>query len=83
MFILEVDGENPSSLESLDIPLAFTQLILHDAEWERAKAKRKPPKPKQEELCLRVLEEAIMIKLQEYPTTLQVSCKPCLNILFY
>ncbi|KAF9527317.1 hypothetical protein CPB83DRAFT_768637 [Crepidotus variabilis] len=71
VFILEIDDENPATLESLDIPIAFARLILHDDEWERAKAKGKPPKPKLEEHTLRVLKEALERRLQDYATTLE------------
>lgn len=53
--------------------VSFTRLILFDSEWDRSKAKGKPPRPKAELMTLRVMKKVLEKRLEDYNTTLDVS----------
>ena len=75
MFELEIDPSKKST-SSLEFPpafVSFTRLILFDSEWDRSKAKGKPPRPKAELTTLKVMKKVLERRLEEYATTLDVS----------
>jgi hypothetical protein len=54
--------------------LSFVNLlVLDDLEWQRMRLRGKPPKPKATDDVLTIIEIAILIRLERYPTTIQVS----------
>ncbi|KAG6831726.1 hypothetical protein H0H87_004277 [Tephrocybe sp. NHM501043] len=66
VFVLEADLELPPLLISL-----IHLLILDRGEWESAKSKGKPPKPKIDAYILGIVHEVLETRLKAYPTTLQ------------
>lgn len=58
----------------LEVPptiLAFTRLLVSDADWARAKSKGKPPKPVADATTLRIVHASLVQRLSAYPTTLE------------
>jgi SET domain-containing protein 6 len=75
VFELEIDPST-ESISSLEFPpafVSFTRLILFDFEWNRSKAKGKPPRAKAELMTLKVMKKVLEKRLEEYATTLDVS----------
>lgn len=60
-----------SELEIPSTILAFTRLLVSDADWARAKSKGKPPKPVADAATLRIVHAALVRRLAAYPTTLE------------
>ncbi|GLB37803.1 putative set domain-containing protein [Lyophyllum shimeji] len=66
VFVLESDLELPEPL------LSFVRLLLlNQADWESARAKSKPPKPKIDTDVLGIVLDVLETRLKAYPTTLQ------------
>jgi len=75
VFELDIDPSTKST-SCLEFPpafVSFTRLILFDSEWDRSKAKGKPPRPKAELMTLKVMKKVLEQRLEEYATTLDVS----------
>jgi hypothetical protein len=54
--------------------LSFVNLlVLDDLEWQRTSLRGKPPKPKATDDVLTIIEIAILIRLDRYATTIEVS----------
>ncbi|KAF5380369.1 hypothetical protein D9615_004738 [Tricholomella constricta] len=66
MFVLESDLELPEPLISL-----IRLLLLEQGEWETARRKGKPPKPKVDAVILSIVHDVLETRLKAYPTTLQ------------
>ena len=71
VFVLEASS-TPTSVELPPVLLSFAQLIRSQAEWERAKSKGKPPKPKADIDTLKIIQETLTRRSKVYPTTLEV-----------
>lgn len=60
----------------LDLPEAFISLIrlllLSQTEWEKARNKGKPPKAKIDAEVVAIAENALLSRLNEYPTSIEV-----------
>ena len=65
--MLETNLELPESLISL-----LRLLLSPDDEWEKARDKGKPPKPKIDERVLTLILSVLRRRLEEYPTSLEV-----------
>ena len=60
-----------------DEVISFTKLLfLPTAEWEKARDKGKPPKPKLDVVCSTTLQDVIERRMKSYPTSLEVSVLP-------
>ncbi|KAG6920153.1 hypothetical protein DXG01_004919 [Tephrocybe rancida] len=66
VFVLEADLGLPALLMSL-----IRLLVLDQDEWDSAKSKGKPPKPKIDAYILGIVHEVLETRLKAYPTTLQ------------
>ncbi|KAG6866402.1 hypothetical protein C0991_004687 [Blastosporella zonata] len=66
VFVVEADLEIPQLFISL-----LRLLLLDQGEWESAKSKSKPPKPKIDGYLLGIIYEVLETRLKAYPTTLQ------------
>ena len=67
VFVIESDLEIPPVL------IAFVRLLIIEAgEWEKARDKGKPPKPKVDENILSILQDVFRERLKLYPTDLEV-----------
>lgn len=67
VFVFETDLGLPEPFVSL-----ARLLLLPESEWEKAKDKGKPPKPKTDGLVLSLILHVVRRRLEEYPTTLEV-----------
>ena len=72
VFVLEISNLLPEDLVS------FTKLLaLTTQDWEKARDKGKPPKPKLDFSCLDALHRIVQKKTELYPTSLEVRhCAP-------
>jgi len=66
VFVLETNLELPESLISL-----LRLLLSPDDEWEKARDKGKPPKPKIDGRVLTLILSVLRRRLEEYPTSLE------------
>ncbi|KAF8070798.1 hypothetical protein FPV67DRAFT_1488737, partial [Lyophyllum atratum] len=66
IFVLESDLELPEPLVSF-----VRLLLLSEGDWETAKTKGKPPKPKVDIETLNTVYDVLETRLKAYPTTLQ------------
>ena len=54
--------------------LSFVNLlVLNELEWQKTRLRGKPPKPKATDDVLTIIEIAILLRLERYPTTIEVS----------
>lgn len=67
IFILDSDLELPQALVSF-----IHLLLLPGDEWEKLKAKSKPPKPKVDNEVLAIARDVITMRLEVYPTKISV-----------
>lgn len=67
VFILDSDLELPPALISLT-----RLLLLPGDEWEKLKAKGKPPKPKVDNVVLAIVRDVITTCVEVYPTKISV-----------
>jgi len=66
VFVLETDLEVPESFVSL-----ICLLLMPVGEWERARDKAKPPKPKVDEQVSSLMLSVLRRRLEGYPTSLE------------
>ncbi|KAF8160689.1 hypothetical protein B0H34DRAFT_697698 [Crassisporium funariophilum] len=73
---LEEGGDDVFVIEyDLELPMAFTsfiRLILLRSEWEKAKEKARPPRPKADAQTLGILQKLLDRRIAQYPTTIRV-----------
>lgn len=66
-FVLEFDLELPLAMISI-----IRLLLLPAGEWEKARDKGKPPKPKADQEVLVIMADVLVQRMKEYATTLKV-----------
>lgn len=67
VFVLDMENIVPDPFASF-----CKLLLLDDKEWEKAREKSKPPKPRLDVLTLPIAIHVLESRLQKYSTTLQV-----------
>lgn len=85
MFDLEIDPYT-ESLAVLGLPpvlVSFIRIILYDSEWDRSKAKGKPPKPKMDPIILVIMKKVLEKRLEDYQTSLEVGFSKFSTLLLY